>query len=56
MLNKHQSIFKAKRGNWMEQDVNIELKSNYIPYHARPYRVPEVCKKALRKDIAWLEE
>ena len=56
ILNKHKAIFKAKRGHWSGQDVEIELKADATPYHARAYRVPEAYKKPLRKEIERLEK
>ena len=35
ILHKHKAIFKAKRGHWAGQDVDIELKADATPYHAR---------------------
>ena len=31
VLKKHQDIFKVKRGNWLGQDVDIELKTDATP-------------------------
>ena len=36
--------------------MDIELKADTTPFHARPYRVPEAYKKPLRKEIARLED
>ena len=49
VFKKHQSIFKARRGNWLGQDVDIELKPDATPFHVQAYRVPEAYKKPLRK-------
>ena len=41
VLKKHHTIFKAKRGNWLGQDVDIKLKSDVIPSRARTCRVTD---------------
>ena len=51
VFKKRQTIFKAKRGNWLSQNVDIEPESDATPFHARAYSVPEAYKKALRKEI-----
>ena len=44
VLRKYQAIFKARRGNWLGQDVDIEMKFDVPLFHARACRVPEAYK------------
>ena len=41
-------------GTWKTDPINIELKSDSKPHHARPYPVPKIHEEVFKKEVARL--
>lgn len=51
LLNKFEPLFDGTLGTWLTDPVNIELKPDSKPYHARPYPVPHSQERKLKEEI-----
>ena len=45
---------EASSGTWRTDPVDIELKDDSKPHHARPYPVPKIHKEVFKKEVARL--
>ena len=41
LLHKYKTLFDGTLGKWTMDPVDIELKEDATPYHARPYPIPK---------------
>ena len=48
---QHQKFFLGKVGTWKGKPIDIQLKDNVKPYHAKVYRVPQAYFKNFKADI-----
>ena len=51
VLRKYETIFDGGLGLWQTAPVNLELKADAVPYHARPYPIPRSREETMRKEI-----
>ena len=51
LLARHEDLFDGTLGTWNTEPVDIELKPDATPYHAKPYPVPHSQEKKLREEI-----
>ncbi len=51
---RYKTIFDGGLGLWKTTPVNLELKLDAIPYHARPYPIPRSREVTKRKEIEHL--
>ena len=51
LLNKYKSIFDGTLGTWKDETLDIELKPNVSPYHARSYPVPKRYERTLKAEV-----
>ena len=56
LLNKFAPLFDGSLGTWKTEPVNLELKPEVKPYHARPFPVPYSQEKKLKEEINRLLE
>ena len=56
LLRKHEYLFEGKLGTWNTMPVELELKDDVKPYHARPYPIPQVHKQTFKKELDHLCE
>jgi hypothetical protein len=56
LLRKHEYLFEGKLGEWNTSPIELELKDDVKPYHARPYPIPHVHKETFKKELARLCE
>jgi hypothetical protein len=54
LLRKYETCFDGSLGHWKTKPVNLELKSDASPYHARPFPIPHSREETTRKEIARL--
>jgi len=54
LLRKYENCFDGSLGHWKTKPVNLELKSDASPYHARPFPIPHSREETMRKEIARL--
>ena len=47
----HELLFQGKVGKWKGPPIDIRLKPNTKPYHAKAYRVPQAYQKVFREEI-----
>ena len=43
-------------GKWKTEPIDIELKENIKPYHAKPFSVPKYYKGTSHKEVQHLEK
>ena len=51
LLKKHEPLFDGQLGEWKGKPVEIPLKDDAIPYHARAFPVPHIHEKTFKKDL-----
>jgi len=51
LLLEYESLFDGTLGDWNRPPVSIELKEGAIPYHGRPYPIPQIHKATLMQEI-----
>ncbi len=51
LLEKYSSLFDGTLGTWTGQTVNIDLKPNVSPYHARAFPIPRVHLETLKCEV-----
>ena len=56
LLQKFEGIFQGTLGRYTGDKVNIELKKNVKPFHAKAYRIPHAILLVLKKEVEQLEE
>ena len=56
LLTKFSPLFDGSLGTWKTEPVNLELKPEVKPYHARPFPVPYSQEKKLKEEINRLLE
>ena len=56
VMNEHKPMFAGKVGQWKGPPINIQLKDNFKPRHAKAYRVPHAYLQVFKKEIERLVE
>ena len=56
LLNKHAPLFDGTLGTWKGSMVDLQLKPDAEPYHARPYPIPRVHMDTLKMEVERLCE
>ena len=56
MLKIVEEAFQGILGEWKGRSIDIELKTDAIPYHGRAYKIPQSLKATLKKEIDRLED
>ena len=56
LLNKYADLFDGTLGKWNLEPVELELKDDASPYHARPYPIPKCHAETLRMEVDRLVE
>ena len=56
LLNKYAPLFDGTLGTWRGSMVDLKLKPDAEPYHARPYPIPRVHVDTLRMEVERLCE
>ena len=56
LLQKFEHLFDGTVGTWHTEPVDIELKPDVKPYHAKPYPVPHSQTVKLKEEVARLCE
>ena len=56
LLQKYEILFDGTLGDWQTSPVSFQLKDGAKPYHGRPFPVPHVHLKTLKKEVARLCE
>ena len=51
LLNKHKSLFDGTLGTWENEELDIELRQNVSPYHARAYPIPKTYENTLKLEV-----
>ena len=51
LLTKYESLFDGSLGHWRAKSVDIELKPDAKPFHARPYPVPKSLEIKIKLEI-----
>ena len=51
LLHKYADLFDGTLGSWKEAKVDIELKPDATPYHAKPYPIPKCHLDTLRMEV-----
>ena len=54
LLKEYSDLFDGTLGHWKDADVNIELKADAKPYHARAYPIPKAYENTLKMEIEQL--
>ena len=52
LLRKYEFLFDGTLGTWNTAPVDIKLKDDAKPHHARPYPVPKVHEEVFKKEVA----
>ena len=50
LLMTHESLFNGQLGTWKGRPVDIKLKPEAAPYHAKAYKIPHIYEKPSRKN------
>ena len=50
LLQKYESMFDGTLGTYTGSNYKIELQEGVKPYHAKPFPIPRVHEKTLRKE------
>ena len=56
LLDKYKDLFNGTLGKWNHEPVDLELKPDAVPYHARPYPVPRCHAETLKMEVERLCE
>ena len=56
LLLKFEDLFDGKLGTWLTEPIDIELKPDVKPYHAKPYPVPHSQEQKLKNEVKFLCE
>ena len=51
LLHRFSDLFDGTLGKWTQDPIELELKPDAKPYHARPYPIPRVHEKTLRMEV-----
>ena len=51
LLSKYDNLFQGKFGTWKGPLINIEIKADIQPYHAKPFRIPQSMYSVLKKEV-----
>ena len=51
LLQKHKEVFDRTLGKWNGEKLDIELKADATPYHARAYPIPKAYEQTLRMEV-----
>ncbi len=51
VLAKYEDIFDGSLGTWITEPIDLELRPEAKPYHAKPYPVPHSQEKELKQEI-----
>ena len=51
LLDKYKDLFDGTLGKWNHDPVDLELKPDAEPYHARPYPVPRCHAETLKMEV-----
>ena len=51
LLNKYATLFDGTLGKWTGTQVNLELKPDATPYHARAYPLPRCHLETLKIEV-----
>ena len=51
VLTKHENLFDGKLGEFIGPPVEIELKDDAKPYHARAFPIPHIYEQTFKKDL-----
>ena len=51
LLNKYKDLFDGTLGKWKHNPIELELKPEAEPYHARPYPVPRCHAQTLKMEV-----
>ncbi len=51
LLAKYHDLFDGTLGTWQTEPIELELRPDAKPYHAKPYPVPHSQEKKLREEI-----
>lgn len=55
LIHKHEDLFDGQLGLWKGDPVDIPLKDNAKPYHARAFPVAHIHERTFKKDLDRLE-
>ena len=47
-------LFDGTLGTFQTAPVNLEIKPNEGPIHAKPFQIPKIHKQTLQKEVDWL--
>jgi hypothetical protein len=56
LLQRHESMFQGKLGQWIGEEVHFDLKEGAKPWQGRPYPVPKIHEVTVRKEVDRLVE
>ena len=51
LLTKHASLFDGTLGNWQGEELEVELKDDAKPYHAKAFPIPKVHMETLKLEV-----
>ena len=51
LLQKHESMFQGKLGEWQDDAVQFDLKPGAQPYNGKPYSVPHFHRQTVKTEI-----
>ena len=51
LLKKHEPLFDGQLGDWKGEPVEIPLKEDAKPYHARAFPIPHIHESTFKKDL-----
>ena len=54
LLKRYEYLFDGSLGKWKSRPIDIELKEDVKPYHAKPFPVPHSLEAATKKECARL--
>ena len=47
-------FFQGTKGTWTGKPIKLELKEGSKPFYARPYKIPQAYRKAVKKEVSRL--
>ena len=56
LLQRHESMFQGKLGQWIGEEVHFDLKEGAKPWQGRSYPVPKIHEVTVRKEVDRLVE
>ena len=56
LLLRHESMFQGKLGKWVGEEVSFELKEGAMPWQGRPYPIPKIHERTIKKEVDRLVE